>query len=1320
MVMVRIADPAIDRALGWNMRRLGVVLAVSVATVGLPVTAGPVGGVGPTIVPAGSVASSQTWSPAGSPYVVKGQAVFGVGKTPGVLCYGAGMVNAVYATTAVTVSNSEFTDTNFSGVMSSSGASINVRNSKFSRAGCGISPFQSIGEIVDNIVDETVTSRSLYMLSPKMMSIHGNIFSPPVYLVGSYTGETGIAPTHANFRNNAFLSGVVDVLDSQESTDLRFNWWGTPIGPMPVGCWTSATTYVPAVKFAASTQGNGCWPTPILSGWFTNIYPGLASSPSIPPVGPSMTAWTAAVGASFGGLLASSAVAGDPVSVSRGNFYDVFVDLSGQGGVSGLDVTRSYNSLDTAYADGPLGTGWVGPFGQKLIPGGVDVRFVGSDGRQVTFLANAQGVFGRAAELAVDLVKVASGYQLTFAGGEVWAFDLTGQLTSKTFWDGQIVTIARTAGGRITSATSSTGPSLTFAYSTSGRLVSVTGSDGRSVVYGYNAQDFLSSVQDPAGHITTYVHDGLGRLLSLTDPTGVVVVQNVYDSAGRVGSQVLPDGTYTYGYNDVALTTTVTVSPGNETVVYQFDSSGRVLSVTDPSNKTATRSYSTTGWLNSAVARTGEATVTTVDARGNPLSLIEPGRGTATMTYDTLDRILTVADPVSGTTTYGYDANERTPTTITDAAGKVITQNVVNGVVMSEIDSDGSTTTYTYDTQHNVLTSTNAAGAVTSFEYDTAGRHTKTKTPEGRVSTTTFDAADRVLTQTGPNGGVTSYGYDTAGRLLTVTDPTGAVTTRTYNVKGQLASLALPGKPATTYLYDGLGQPTSRTDPTGLVTTTTFGVLGRVATVTDPTGRTESYTYDWAGRLASVSSPSGATASQTYNTNGQLVSTTDPLGRVTTTGYTPSGLVSAVTAPGGATTTYTYDSLGRQTGITDPTGRQTITTYTNAGRVASITDPGGHVTTLQYDSVGRETGRTDPGGGITHTSDTPDSHVATTTSPQGLITSYAYDPNGLPTTETSAAGTTTTTAWTLRGQLQSSTVSGRGTIQYSYNPDRTLAAATDALGTATQYGYDPAGRLVTRTIAGRTETWAYIAGEVTSYTPPVIAGQPATPTSYTRDTAGRINNITDPSGRTATSVFDPAGRPTAQNYANAAETLAYTFSYDATGNQNLVTAPEGQYSRSFDLAGRLLQQSDPGNRVTSWTYDTTGRRATMSNPNGRDVTYTYDALSRLTTLASKPHTPANATNTDFEDGKPIRRVYEANPKHGPTAGTDGRGREVSRQPNGGQADWQAILDCSTPNGSRHRRGVEPGTGRVVELRQHLRQEFANEIVEYYHGYVPGG
>lgn len=85
--------------------------------------------------------------------------------------------------------------------------------------------------------------------------------------------------------------------------------------------------------------------------------------------------------------------------------------------------------------------------------------------------------------------------------------------------------------------------------------------------------------------------------------------------------------------------------------------------------------------------------------------------------------------------------------------------------------------------------------------------------------------------------------------------------------------------------------------------------------------------------------------------------------------------------------------------------------------------------------------------------------------------------------------------------------------------------------------------------------------------------------------------------------------------------------------------------------------------------------------------------------------------------KRIRRIYEHNPKHRDIPYKDSKGRTVSRRPRG---DCQAMLNCSVqkkPN-SPSRVGVEPSTGKRVEFRRHLVQEFANEIREYFHGYVP--
>lgn len=84
--------------------------------------------------------------------------------------------------------------------------------------------------------------------------------------------------------------------------------------------------------------------------------------------------------------------------------------------------------------------------------------------------------------------------------------------------------------------------------------------------------------------------------------------------------------------------------------------------------------------------------------------------------------------------------------------------------------------------------------------------------------------------------------------------------------------------------------------------------------------------------------------------------------------------------------------------------------------------------------------------------------------------------------------------------------------------------------------------------------------------------------------------------------------------------------------------------------------------------------------------------------------------------KPVRRVYEPYGKHRAEPYVD-RGRVVSRAPRG---DCQAILDCSVARGPRNRVAVEAGTGLPVELRRHEIIELPEEILERWHGYVPGG
>lgn len=921
--------------------------------------------------------------------------------------------------------------------------------------------------------------------------------------------------------------------------------------------------------------------------------------------------------------------AADPVSTTYGNYHDTYVDLPATAGLYGMTVERGYNSLDST--SGVLGVGWRSPYSETATAAtnGV-VTVTRSDGRRVRFLPDGSGGWVQPLGFNGVIAKDPdNSYRVDFPEGEQWFFDTLGRLEKRQLWDGQNVTLARDGSGRVTTATSSSGPTVTFAYGTSGasngRLISATASDGRSVSYGYGgATNSLSSVTNPAGKSTAYLTDAAGRVTKVTDPTGVVVAENTYDPvSGRVSQQSTPLGTITFAYDFTTDNTTVTHVGLSQTVIYHHDSQGRVDKITDQNGAFLTRAYGPEGYPTTSTNQTGEQEVLGRNAKGLPSSMSDPEMGTVTFTYDGSNRVTAINSPVRGTTTLGYSGSSRVPSTITDQYGKTTTNTLNGSLITSTTDADGVKYTYTYNSLRQAATVVDLGGRTTTFGYDAAGRQTSVTSPQGRVTATSYDAMGRPLTKTANDGGTVTYTYDDAGRQLTMTDQLGKTAVATYDpVTGQLATTKLPGKPAATYTYDAAGRIKQVTDPSGVVTKSEYDALGRVKESYDGANRKTSYGYDTAGRLTSTTAPDTGVWTTTFNNKGQVAGTTDGETRATTYTYKPNGLPLTVVAPGGATTTYGYDDMGRLLSVTDAAGVVSSTTYTDAGRTATSTEAG-VTTTYGYDNAGRRTSITTPAG-TQAISYWDDGMVKAATSPLGRVTGYAYDPVGRLETVTDPAGVVTTYTWTLRGQLATSHLSGRGTVTTTYNDDGTIAAVQNPLLELTTFGYDNAGRMTSRTTPQGTETWGYTNGEVTSYTPIPIPGQPTGVETYGRDAAGRVNSITDGAGRAHATTYNKAGDITGELDADGAAALARGYEYDNAGRQWKVTTPDGVTTRSFDPAGRLTSETAPGSRSTVWGYDAFGRTSQVVAPDGTDLRYSYDTAGRLVAVGGPPQ----ATVTD--------------------------------------------------------------------------------------------
>jgi len=1027
-------------------------------------------------------------------------------------------------------------------------------------------------------------------------------------------------------------------LGGQFASFADVGWWPPASAEGPAGGWYP----FPGLTYGHFTNTTGAPVRYQLKNWGARTFAGAGvrwesivtvtgGDGSADPLCAALRPDGAARGDSAPGNLRVS----DPVDTATGNLYHGFTDLDATASLPGLAVQRSYNSTDTDGA--ALGSGWTEAYGATATDfvSYADVKL--DDGRVVRFPANAAGTgFDRPQELAAELSRDPdSSLRLTFNGGVVWEFDTAGRLEKTTDAAGVSATVVRDGSGLVSTVTSSAGtapnqPKLSFSYS-GGFLVSIAATDGRSVSYGYTSGR-LTSFTDAAGKVWAYGYDAAGALSTVTDPTGVVLMSTVYGSSGRVVLQTTPDGgEETFSYDDVNRITTHTVVATGEVLKYVHDTNGRVVQIIDPNNKTTGKQVGSFGFWNQSTTRTGVTRGSTLDARANVSATTDPASGPTSATYDSQDRPLTITTAASGTTTYSYagSGTSEIPSSETDALGKVTTRTITNGLVMSETDPDGVVRSYTYSPTRQVLTST-VGGATTTMEYWPQGWLKKVTSPEGRATSYTYDGEGRVLTVTAPGNAagtteVTTYTYDGAGRLLTTTDPTGAVTTRTYDSLGRLATESLPGKLATTYGYDALGQLTTVTDPTGVVTETHYGVLGRVEWTKDGAGRQTNYSYFDDGQLWKTTAPDGGVTENTYDSAGRLWKVKDPMARVTTTTYNAAGQVWKVTAPDGGVTETEYDAVGRVKKVTDPTGRISQTTYTDAGRTQTTTDAAGVVTTLTYDSSGRAWKSADPLGNTTITEYWPDGLVKKQTSPSGLATNVAYNNAGRQSVVTDPAGVTSTTTWSARGERLAEQISGRGPKQFLFNPDGTMAWSKDERGNQTTYAYDGAGRSTGRVTPVATEGWGYVNGEMVSYIAPPVGGV-ARVTLFGRDAAGRVNAVADPSGRAMNDTFNAAGDLTGRVFTQGGSTLGFTYGYDSAGRQNSAVTPDGTFTKTFDLAGRLLSVNPVDNRYMSYSYDSGGRVSQVTTPEGLELVYGYDAAGRVQKISP------NSTMVDWFNG----------------------------------------------------------------------------------------
>jgi len=365
---------------------------------------------------------------------------------------------------------------------------------------------------------------------------------------------------------------------------------------------------------------------------------------------------------------------------------------------------------------------------------------------------------------------------------------------------------------------------------------------------------------------------------------------------------------------------------------------------------------------------------------------------------------------------------------------------------------------------------------------------------------------------------------------------------------------------------------------------------GKLSSVADPNGRTLTFTYDTItgfNRLtvSDNDSPSRSVVFltdnvQTDSTYNDLMQVTDVSGGVTKftyVAYNGGQYLQTLTDPNNGVTTNTYDPTSHViTSQQDPITTRT-TTFSYSGGITTITDPKGNVTQEEYlNGILMSRSSLDANGNAI------------------AIWTYSFDPAAVGlTASVGPSGETVTTTRDANANVLSETDGLGRTTNYTYNSFSEPLTIQDPGGNCnatpailcTTNAYNGTGDLTStsRPLVGtsqvRTVTYNHTdsshPGDVTS----MVDADNFTWT-YTYDSNGYRNSLTDPVGDKTTYVYNADGWMTSSTTPNGYLTRQDTFSR---------TPVTGSWGTATDGNAWALQAG-------SATYSTTGTQGKIAKP----------------------------------------------------------------------------------------------------------------------------
>ena len=886
----------------------------------------------------------------------------------------------------------------------------------------------------------------------------------------------------------------------------------------------------------------------------------------------------------------------EPVNTATGNYLFQRTDLAIPGRGLSFIFTRTYNSLDT-YA-GPLGHGWTHSYNIFLIEnadGTVVIKH--GDGHEEFYDPTGSGNYqSRFAGVFNVLVKNADGtFVLTMKNQIHYEFSTNGRLTRIRDRNHNALSFSYDGKGNMITIIDTVDRKINLSYDTQGHLIRLTDPIGRTIEYRYDVDANLASDTDPSGGVTSYNYDVAHRMTEITDQRLNTLLENIYDTAGRVTSQTNGRGFHT-------------------TFVYGVPNTGDTR-ITDPRGRSAIHTHDLEGRLVDVTDALGHRAAITYDADNNRTSIQDKNGNITRFAYDAQNNLTSITDALGNSVAFAYD-DRNNLTHARDARGFGATYTYdIRGNLSTIQDALGNITSFVFDRLGQLRTTKDARGHVTSYQYDEAGNLTSVARALGSDTTTivvTYDELGQPISTTNAKGHTTRKRFDLNGRLLQIIDPLGHATHFAYDPVGNLIQVVNANDQRTQYRYDNVSNLTAVTDALGHVTHYTYDANNNLTSIMDANGHVRSFLYDALNRLTNSVNPLGEKKMFSHDAVGNVTAVTSADGTTNTRTYDAVNNLVRITYADGLFVNYAYDSSGNRVRMEDSLGI-TLYNFDALERLTQVILPDGGVVGYGYDAVGNRTA-------LIH--------------PDGKRVSYAYDEINRLSHVKDWAGRETRYRYDATGNLSDVRYPNNTSVIYRYDAADRLVLAdyrrNEVSTSRLKYALDGLGNRIEMAIGGQIGEGG---AAIVSYEYDALSQLTAVTQSASDDGIERTEYTYDRVGnrlRTREFALQAPGTykrsPRAVDYTyDAADRLVRagnsTFEYDANGNRIGAFELGGATTRyAYNAANRLVRVIADGKEVT-YTYDGDGNKVeqTVNGNATKSVRFLTDVAPLLPVILEEDH-----------------------------------------------------------------------------------------------------